>query len=129
MDATQQKVVFFSLIRVIFKDKSHTGIDEKNCAGFYRFLIDRLEEDTDMYATIDNEEKFYFFETVIRLLKEFETYDFSTIKKIIMSHRSFVHFLIQETPIKVSVFSLEYITESLKFKYNIYKRDFLKESN
>ena len=129
MDATQQQVVFFSLIRVIFKDKSHTGIDEKNCAGFYRFLINRLEEDTDMYATIDNEEKFYFFETVIRVLKEFETYDFSTIKKITMSHRSFVHFLTHETPIKISAFSLGYVTKSLRFKYSIYKRDFLKEES
>jgi len=129
MDATQQKVVFFSLIRVIFKDKSHTGINENNCAGFYHFLINRLEEDTDMYATIDNEEKFYFFETVIRILKEFETYDFSTINKITMSHRSFVHFLTQETPIKISTFSLGYVTKSLQFKYSIYKRDFLREES
>lgn len=128
MNATEQKVVFLSLLRSIFKDKSRSGLTEENCIGFYHYLIERLEQDIELYINIENEEKFYFFETVIKILKEFDTYDYRTLQELNMSHRRAINFLLNHVPVKIQAPRVEVITKSLRFKYACYKQEFMKQN-
>lgn len=126
MELEVRQAVFYSFLRTIFNDKSHTGINNQNCAGFYHFILSGLESDCDMYLNTDNDEKYFFFQTVVSLIEDFEEMSYYELKEIIHSRKHFLQYLVRETPIRASKKTLSNITKSLEFKYAIMKTNFLK---
>jgi hypothetical protein len=126
MDLEVRQAIFYSFLRTIFNDKSHAGINNQNCAGFYHFILAGLDHDCDMYLNTDNDEKYFFFQTVASLIEDFNEMPYSELKEIIHSRKHFIQYLIRETPVRASKPALLNITRSLEFKYAVMKTNFLK---
>mgnify|MGYP003635756876 CR=1 FL=1 len=126
MDLEVRQAIFYSFLRTIFNDKSHAGINNQNCAGFYHFILAELNHDCDMYLNADNDEKYFFFQTVVNLIEDFNEMAYSELKEIIHSRRHFIQYLIRETPVVASKYNTLNISRSLEFKYAVMKTNFLK---
>ena len=126
MELEVRQVIFYSFLRTIFNDKSHTGINNENCAGFYHFILAGLEVDCEMYLNTDNDEKYFFFQTVISLIEDFKEMPYTELKEIIQSRKHFAQYLRRETPVKSDKIILSNITKSLEFKYAVMKTNYLK---
>jgi len=126
MDKEVKQSVFFSFLRTIFNDKSHTGIDNKNCDGFYFYIVDFLEKDCEIYLNLENDEKYFFFQTVLSLIEDFDKMPYGKLKEVIQTRRHFSQYLVRETPSSIDKKGLINILKSLEYKYFLAKEDFLK---
>lgn len=107
MNIEERKRVFRYLLKSIFYDDCRE-IDGERLIGFYTFLLDSLEIQSDHYVNSNND-SYFIIESIIQVLGHFHKMDPHVLLYIIKNSSNFKEMVVNQTGL-----SLEYVEKAME---------------
>ena len=107
MNIDERKRVFRYLLKSIFYDDCRE-IDGEKLIGFYSFLLDSLENQSDYYVN-NNNDRYFIIESIIQVLGHFHKMDAHTLLSIIKNSNGFRERVSEQTGLDI-----EYVNKSME---------------